>query len=490
MIDEVRGSFLGVDLGTSGLKLMLVGSDGQVLAESEASYAVQTPQPGYAETDPDVWVRALSVAAVELSAAPGCAGGSGLEAIGVTGQMHGVVLTGQDGRPVRPAVLWPDQRAVSVLPRWLGLGGDERAALGNPVFAGMAGPMLTWLREHEPKTLDATVLVRSPKDWLRAQLTGDQVTERSDASATLLWDVPRDTWSSAALDVAGIRAAQLPELVAGDEIVGRASWPPPLDKPSAPELANVPVVAGGADTACALAALEACTLGQAWADSVVVNVGTGVQIVRPGGTAAACENPTSHLYADVGGGWYDMLAVQNGGLALSWCQDVLGLDWDGFVGAAQTADAGSRGLSFVPFLAGERGGIAGPASRAGWLGGTPSVGRAQLARSAFEALGFTIRRGIELLGGQESRQVVVSGGGARDPWVRQLIADVLGRPLVYVPLRSASAVGAAVLAARGVGVDLPVRAHVVEVVASPSSLLDAAYQRWLRAVEAMAAYTG
>jgi xylulokinase len=198
----------------------------------------------------------------------------------------------------------------------------------------------------------------------------------------------------------------------------------------------------------------------------------------------------THLYADADGGWYEMLAVQNGGLALSWCQDVLGLDWDSFVAAATAARAGSEGLAFVPFLAGERGGVAGPGSRAGWLGGTGSTGRAELARSAFEALAFTIRRGIELLGAQDSSLVVLSGGGARDPWVRRLVADVLGRPVSYVPLRSASGVGAAVLAARGEGVELSIATDVVEVPASPSPALDDAYRRWLRAVEAMAEYTG
>ena len=123
----------------------------------------------------------------------------GLQAIGVTGQMHGVVLAREDGRPTRPAVLWPDQRAASVLPRWLELPREARARLANPLFAGMAGPMLTWLRQNEPADLDAAGLVRSPKDWLRAQLTGDRVTERSDASATLLWDVTTDDWSTAAI---------------------------------------------------------------------------------------------------------------------------------------------------------------------------------------------------------------------------------------------------------------------------------------------------
>ncbi len=478
----VSAGFLGIDLGTSGLKLTLVAEDGLVLAESEASYGVETPQPGFAETHPDDWMAALRDAAARLPA------GEGLLAIGVTGQMHGLVLAGEDGRPAGPAVLWPDQRASSVLSSWPTLPGDARARLANPVFAGMAGPMLTWLRQNEPAQLDAAALVRSPKDWLRAQLTGDRVTERSDASATLLWDVTTDDWSTAATAAAGVRGDQLPEVVASDTVVGKATWPP-VDDVQVQEHSTVSVVAGGADTACALAALQASGLAANGSDSVVVNVGTGVQILRPGVTATPRESPVSHLYADAAGGWYEMLAVQNGGLALSWCQDLLGLDWDTFVASAATARPGSAGLSFVPFLTGERGGLAGPDSRAGWLGGTRSTGRAELARAAFEALAFTVRRGIELLGA-ESSDVVLSGGGARDRWVRQLIADVLGRPVSYVSLRSASGVGAAVLAARAVGVDLTVCAEVVAVTVSPSPALEDAYERWNRAVEAMAVFAG
>ncbi len=491
---EPGASFLGIDLGTSGLKLTLVRDDGVVLAESEASYSVQTPQPGFAEIDPDAWLAALRSAADQLSTTTGRpAAASSLRAMAVTGQMHGIVLSDRDGRPVRPAILWPDQRATSSLPAWEALAPEDRAALANPVFAGMGGPMLTWLRANEPAAVDSTTLVRSPKDWLRAQLTGDRATERSDASATLLWDVTTDGWSSAAVAVAGIELSQLPSVVASDSTVGLTSWPPsepPLGRADQPaDRSEIAVVAGGADTACALSALQASELGENWLDSVVVNVGTGVQIVRPGVSAEPRVAPISHLYADVDGGWYEMLAVQNGGLALSWSQEMLGLDWESFVNTARAGRPGAGGLSFVPFLTGERGGLAGPQSQAGWLGGTPSVGRADLARSSFEALGFTIRRGIDLLGAQDSR-VVVCGGGARDPWVRQLIADVLGRPLTYLPLRSASAVGAAVLAARSVGVTLPILAEGVRVEASPDGVLDDAYARWLRAVEAMAAYTG
>jgi xylulokinase len=456
--------YLGIDLGTSGLKLTVVAADGEVLAESEEPYEVSVPHPGYAETDPADWLAAFHRALDRLPdlAAP-------LAAAGVTGQMHGVVLAGSDGQPVRPAVLWPDQRAAEVLAQWQELAPEARARLSNPIVAGMSGPVLSWLGARERDSLDAATLVTFPKDWVRGQLTGDSAGERSDASASLLWDVVADDWSAEALSLAGVAADRLPEVVASHAVVGKAQL---LGAP-------VPVVAGAADAASALLALKTTQPEQLWAESLAINVGTGIQLLRPETTATARAQTPTHLYADADGGWYEMLAIQNGGIALSWVQKVLGQSWDAFVASAKASPAGSKGAVFLPFLSGERGGIAPAEPNAGWSSLSTAVGPAELARSAFESLTFTIRLGVEILGGTQE-QVLLSGGGARDPWVRQLIADVLHQPVRYVQLRSASSVGAAVLAARGVGVSLPVPATMVEVTpdSGDAAALDAAYERW------------
>ncbi len=474
--------FLGVDLGTSGLKLALVARDGAVVAESVASYDVDSPQSGFAETDPAVWEAGLEAAAREMFAS---GQDVAVTSIGVTGQMHGVVLVDHGGRPMRPAILWPDQRAARALGSWTTLDAWARARLANPIVAGMPGPILSWLREHEPGSVEAAQFIMTPKDWLRGTLTGDRVTERSDASGTLLWDVARDGWHGKALEVAGVSRKQLPTLVPSDEQVGTTRWWPESEgfrsaEAGAPH--GTPVVAGGADTACALVALKETQPPERWHETLVVNIGTGVQILRPGTTASPRLDPSTHLYADTDGGWYEMVAIQNGGLALDWVQATLGLGWDDFVAAAQSAAPGSAGATFVPFLTGERGGVASADAVAGWSGLTPTVGRAELARSAFEALAFTIRRGLEVVGGHEG-PLVLSGGVAREEWVRQLVADILQRPLSYVPLRSVSAVGAAVLAARGAGIALPVPAAVVDVVPSAHASTDAPYARWLTAVQ-------
>ena len=204
--------YLGIDLGTSGLKLTLVGSDGTVVAEAEETYELESAQPGYAEIDPHDWSRALDRCVGRLAQTPGGGhAGALVAAVGFSGQMHGVVLTDPEGKPVRPAVLWPDRRAASVMGRWHDLAPEVRGALSNPLVPGMAGPLLTWLRDHEPVLL-SDALVASPKDWLRRQLTsGDTAGDRSDASATLLWDVVADDWSTRAVELAGVTRGQLPD---------------------------------------------------------------------------------------------------------------------------------------------------------------------------------------------------------------------------------------------------------------------------------------
>lgn len=471
-----RYAFLGVDLGTSGLKLCLVDEEGVVVAEEEASYDVDRTVPGQAEIDPEVWHQALIAAGERLRATlDGFTSPVRIGAIGWSGQMHGAVLDPPGGHGRSRAILWPDQRAERVLPRWRALPEPRLARLGNPLVPGMAGPILTAVGAEQPGVVRAYV---APKDWLRRTITDDVVTERSDASASLLWDVVADDWCAAATRLAGLDPAELPRVVDCEDVVGHTRWP---HGPT-----PVPVVAGGADTACALTALRGALAAEGaprpGPPTVFVILGTGIQLLRTGIRPKARLDPTTHIYADCDGGWYEMLAVQNGGLSLSWAGDALGSDWEALVAMAARAPAGSRGARFFPFLTGERGGLALPTSTGGWVGLTRSTGQCELARSVFEGYAFSVRRGLELLGAGET-EIVVSGGGARDPWVRELLATVLGRALRYVSLRSASAVGAAMLAARGVGRSLPVAAALVTVTpGSSAEKLDAAYDDWVAAL--------
>nr|WP_204331538.1 FGGY family carbohydrate kinase [Geodermatophilus sabuli] len=451
---------LGADLGTSGLKLVVLDESGAVLAEGESGYALDRPRPGWAEADPAAWRRALDDALAQV--APTLAGRR-VRGLGLSGQMHGTVLADAAGAPLGPAVLWPDSRATAEVDRWRALPGDARAALANPLVPGMTGPVLAWLSAHRPGLVARAATVLLPKDALRAALVPDadpRVTDRSDASATLLWDVVADTWSGAATDAAGLAPEQLPAVRPSAEVVGAAALPG----------GDVPVVVGGADTPLALLA-AGTTAGRQ------VNLGTGAQVLRPGAVPAPADDPPVHCYADVADGWYAMAALQNGGLAWSWVSDVLGLGAGELFDLAAVTPAGAGGVRFRPFLTGERGGVAGPADRGSWTGLHPGTTRADLARAAVEGVVFAVGTAAGLLGG--AGDVVLTGGGGRAPVVRQLLADVLGAPVRHLPLRSASAVGAALLAGLGTGpAVVPPRGTGPAAVPRDSADVRAALGRW------------
>jgi xylulokinase len=434
----VREVLLGADLGTSGLKLVALDLDGAVVAEAEAGYALDRPGPDRAETEVRTWRSAFDETLAAI--APALAA-SRVRAFGLAGQMHGAVLVDAGGAALRPALLWPDRRAVAEAGLWRALPVADRAALANPIVPGMTGPMLAWLARHEPEVVSRAAAVLLPKDALRATLVpgaDPRVTDRSDASATLLWDVGADGWSAAAVAGTGIPAQLLPAVRPSTDVVGTA------------ELlgAAVPVVVGGADTPLALLAAGAGA-------AVQINLGTGVQVLRPVAVPRPTADPLVHTYADGTGGWYSMAALVNGGSAWAWVCGVLGMSWAQLFEAAAASAPGAGGVRFRPFLAGERGGVAGPDDRGGWTGLHPDTTRVDLARAAVEGVLSAAGAAFGLLDvPADGSPVVLTGGGGRSAVVQQILADVLGRPVRHVRVRSASAVGAAMLAGRGTGADV------------------------------------
>jgi xylulokinase len=456
----VNGVLLGADVGTSGLKLVAVDPSGAVVAEAESGYDVDRPRPGWAQTDPAVWRAALDDALARVAPA---LTGHRVAGLGLSGQMHGTVLVDAAGAPVAPAVLWPDGRAAAEVDRWRSLPAAVRAALANPLVPGMTGPVLAWLAAHEPELLRRAAAVLLPKDALRASLVPDadpRVTDRSDASATLLWDVVADDWSPEATAAAGIDPGLLPRVRPSAEVVGAAALP----------VGEVPVVVGGGDTPLALLAAGTRAGRQ-------VNLGTGAQVLLPGWTPAPADDPPVHGYADVEGGWYAMAALQNGGLAWTWVCGVLGLTPAELFDAAASVPLGAGGVVFRPFLTGERGGVAGPADRGGWTGLSAGTTRAELARAAVEGVVFAIAAAAGLLGGEGP--VVLTGGGGRPAVVQQLLADVLAVPVRFLPIRSASALGAALLAGWGTGTEVTTGQEAGRAVEPrPTPELAAALDRW------------
>src|SRR6185437_550938 len=262
---------LGLDLGTSSAKAVVLDTGGTVLAQASAGYPVTSAQPGYAESDPELWWQAVAGCAREAVAA---AGGSPPVAIGLSGQMHGLVMTAADGRALRPALLWADSRATGSLRAYRELGRAALDRLANPLFPGMAGPMLAWVAACEPDVYAGARWALSPKDWLRGRLTGEIHAEPSDASATLLYDVAGDRWDLGVAEALGLDAGLLaPLLPSSAAVAGR------LTASAAAELglpAGLPVAAGAGDTAAAV--LGSGIFG---ASDIQLTVGTGAQVIRP-----------------------------------------------------------------------------------------------------------------------------------------------------------------------------------------------------------------
>ena len=437
---------LGLDLGTSSVKALLLSEDGYAVGESSASYTVRSPRPGWAESSPEAWWNAV----VEATNSAVGDRGAQVAALGLSGQMHGVVLTDDRGSALRSAILWADARSAEQLAAYRRLDEGARRRLGNPLAVGMAGPSLLWLRDHEPDAYTSARWALQPKDWLRLRLTGEVFAEPSDASATLLYDLRSDGWHYPVVETVGLRSDLLAPLVASGSAAGT------LTERAAELLglrAGMPVAAGAADTAAAQLGGGLLRPGAAQ-----LTVGTGAQIVAPKSSPEPDPHGRTHLYrAAVPDLWYSMAAIQNAGLALEWVRGVLGVPWETVYEEAFALPPGAEGVAFLPYLSGERTPRFDPGARGAWTGLGLDHGRGHLLRAALEGVVFALREGLEALeeAGTPVPELRLAGGGTTsEPW-RRMLADVLGRPLRLLPeavASVASARGAALLAGVSSGV--------------------------------------
>ena len=471
---------LGLDLGTGSVKALLLDPDGSVAKESSRSYAVNSPNPGWAESSPREWWDALGEAARELTGPSG----RGVTAVGLSGQMHGVVPTGVDGGPLRPAILWADARSADQLQAYRDLDPDARRRLANPPAVGMAGPTLLWLRDNEPEIYEDIRWALQPKDWLRMRLTGEAAADPSDASATLLYDLPADRWDYDAVETLGLRSDFLAPIAASSDAAGG------LTHEAAEHLGlieGVPVAAGAADTAAAMLGSGLLEPGL-----VQLTVGTGAQILAPVDRSNPDPHNRTHLYrAATPNLFYSMAAIQNAGLALEWARRILGASWEEVYEEAFAVPAGSDGATFLPYLSGERTPHLDPEARGAWTDLNLGHGRGHLLRAALEGVAFALREGIESLeaAGTSVPELRLAGGGTtREPW-RRLLADILNRPLSLLPTNvsaNASARGAALLAGlasgayASVGETLTLAPQPEETIypGEKSSAYDVAYARY------------
>ena len=437
-------AFLGLDLGTGSLKAIVVDGDGRTLAIASAGYPLESSHPDWSETDAERWWEAAIAATRQACEA---AGRPSIAAIGLSAQMHGHVLVDAAAEPLRPAILWSDGRAESQRARYEALTSDQRRRLANPFMPGAAAATLVWLAEHEPATYMAARWSLQPKDWLRTRLVaGPPVTDASDASATLLWDVPSDRWAEDVIADLGVRSDMLPPVRASTAIAGRLSAAAAATLGLEP---GIPVAVGSADApAAAVGTALVCRPGR-----VQMTVGTGAQIVLLREDPAIDPTGRTHLYRSaIEGQWYAMAAVQNSGLALDWVRRTLGLDWPTLFAAAPTGPPLEDDPIFIPNITRERPYQPHPGPGAAFVGAHLHHSTMDLARAALEGVGLGIRLALEALpGAEDAGALLLAGGGSMAPGYRQMLADILGRALESVEAEAASARGAALIAGVAVG---------------------------------------
>jgi xylulokinase len=429
--------YLGIDLGTSGVKALLIDGEQRPVASATASLAVSRPHEGWSEQDPADWISAAGQALDTLKRSHG-AELAAVRGIGLSGQMHGATLLGDDDRVLRPCVLWNDTRSHA---QAAALDADPgfRRITGNIVFPGFTAPKLVWVRDNEPDNFRATRSVLLPKDYLRLWLTGEHVSEMSDASGTAWLDVGGRCWSETLLAATGMEVGQMPALVEGTEISGRLRAGLAARFGMSGEVA----VAGGAGDNAA----SACGMGTVHSGSAFVSIGTSGVLFAA--NDAYRPNPQSavhtfcHALPDA---WHQMGVILSATDSINWLAGITGQ-----TAAQLTAEPGETlrepGAIFLPYLSGERTPHNDAAIRGAFIGLSQQSDRAHLTQAVLEGVAFAFRDSLEALkaAGTVLKRVVAVGGGSRSVYWLKAIATALGVP---VDLPAEGDFGAAFGAAR------------------------------------------
>ena len=444
--------FLGLDIGTSSVKSILVSTNGDVVAVASTSLTLATPQPGWAEQDPEAWWAATQVVIRELlSRRPGAR----VAAVGISGQMHSSVFLDKTGAVIRPALLWCDGRTTAECREIETRAGGQahlREWVCNPALEGFTLPKVLWLRSHEPQAFARLATLLLAKDFVRFRLTGTPATEPSDASGTLLFDPAHLRWSREMLEAVKLSPALLPNVGGSSEVLGRVS-------PSAAQLtglaAGTPVVGGGADNACSAAGVGAISPGDA-----VSSWGTSGTVLAPTAQPRVDPQLRAHTFCHVAPGvWYVIGVVLSAGGAFAWYRDQCARDLpedsrDALLVDEATAVApGADGVTFLPYLQGERTPHRDASLRAAFTGLSLAHTRAHMTRAVLEGVCFALRDSVEILRelGVAPEALLLTGGGAKSALIRQLQADIFGLPVQTVNREEGGAYGAALLAAVGAG---------------------------------------
>jgi xylulokinase len=427
-------TLVGLDVGTTGVKALTLSPTGDVLRRVEEPYPLSTPYPGWAEQDPEDWWRASEAALEGL-------GASEVAAIGLSGQMHGLVVLDEERRVLRPAILWNDQRTAAECAEIEERLGRPRLVelTGNRALPGFTAPKVLWLRRHEPQVYARIAHVLLPKDYVRLRLTGELATDAADASGTLLFDVARRRWSEEVLAALEIPPEWLPPVLESPAVSGHTRD-------------GVPVAAGAGDQAAGAVGVGADRPGQL---SLVLGT-SGVVFAALPGYAADPEGRVHAFCHAVPDAWHAMGVMLAAGGSLRWFRDVLapGESFETLTAVAEQWPPGAEGLGFLPYLAGERTPHADPNARGAFAGLSLRHDRGALVRAVLEGVAFGLRDSLELLRelGVEPTVARASGGGVRSALWLRIVASVLGVPLERAEVEEGAAYGAALLGGAAAGV--------------------------------------
>jgi xylulokinase len=443
--------WLGLDVGTGGSRALLVDERGNVKAGFTAPHEeMRMERPLWAEQRPENWWEAAQSAIRGVLAEAG-ATGKDIRGVGLSGQMHGLVLLDAQDQVIRPALIWCDQRSQAQVDYVNRTVGKENvlAFTANPVLTGFTLPKLLWVRDHEPRNFARIRRMLLPKDYLRFCLTGEYATEVSDASGTSLFDVVRRRWSSQMLERLHLDASILPQVYESSEVTGRVTESAAAATGLAP---GTPVVGGGGDQA-------ASAVGNGVVEPGIVSCTLGTSGVVFAHMDRPAYDPLGRVHTfchAVRGAWHVMGVTQGAGLSLQWFRNQLapGSEYDALTAEAAAAPPLSHGLFWLPYLMGERTPHLDSTARGGWIGLTAKHTRADLLRSLLEGVSYSQKDCLDIIEamGVSVESVRASGGGARSAFWRQLLADIFAKRVVTLASQEGSAYGAAILALVGTGV--------------------------------------
>jgi xylulokinase len=470
--------WLGIDIGTGGSRALLVDERGAVRAGFTAPHEeMRMQRPLWAEQRPENWWDAALAAIRGVLAQSGVAG-KDVKGIGLSGQMHGLVILDSSANVIRPSLIWCDQRSQKQVDDVNARVGRETVLkyIANPVLTGFTLPKLLWVRDHEPQNFDRVRHMLLPKDYVRFRLTGEFASEVSDASGTAVFDVVNRRWSFEMMDALGLDRDILPTCYESSDVTGGVT----RQVAALTGLAEgTPVVGGGGDQA-------ASAVGNGIVEPGIVSCTLGTSGVVFAHMEEVAYDPAGRVHTfchAVPAKWHVMGVTQGAGLSLQWFRNRLaqGASYDALTAEAATSPAGAQGLFWLPYLMGERTPHLDATARGGWIGLTASHTRADLIRAVIEGVSYSQRDCLDIIEGLGVRvdSVRASGGGAQSAFWRGLLAAILNKRVVRLETQEGSAYGAALLALAGTGaygsVPEVCRAAIREVDSEQPQAADAAF---------------